>query len=405
LILCLALLGFLSRQSEVIINEANVSAEKLTRAQTQSQRGAAHVQTAISSKLDKKFILDGPFRLPLTEAGFAGCYLFCNTDVLLEAPDNTWCVCQADGNTCGDYSAECRDTPQKKKSPPDYSSVSSVQFPLLHNGPEKTILDIVTVVQADVKLSALVAWLEWLRFAGAGYFHVYDCSASVTSQPGPLELSLRPLVSEGFVFYTRWKQHCTTFPSSWASSQIAAWADVTEQHGAGTSAWRAMLEVGLVPVLTNEEHHPGFLAKYLLDVSTAVGVVYFQAHKGSTTRSQYCSRLSHANGFGIYKGGSVLKESHSEALVFKLGDPEAFMGREAANVLQEMSLKETLFAGVPSFQLVAGVRNPGTGIVARVAPPATAESFAAIAKGSISGVKETRVVSGFAVEGAKVWPP
>jgi hypothetical protein len=100
----------------------------------------------------------------------------------------------------------------------------------------------------------------------------------------------------------------------------------------------------------------------------------------------------------------MLKESHSEAVVFKLGDPEAFMGREAANVLQEMSLKETLFAGVPTFQLVASIRNPGTGIVARV-DPAAAEPFAAIAKGSISGFKEARVVSGVAVEGAKVWPP
>ena len=417
----------------------------------------------------------GPF--PVVEASQAGfvasCALRCGTDILLPATSSTHRdskLCSCDAKTCSatiptaypccpDMTQKCGTAALEAAFATTGAATLSAPlpipgFPPMHNGPEANAVDVLAVVPSrGVSTAALSEWLEWLRYAGVGLFHIYDCGDAA----GAIRSFLAPYIAEGYVVYSSWAGRCgravdpgadgAALKASWATLQLKAWDDVTRVHGrtTGVALWRAQLEVGSLPLwaaAAAPTPDAGFLATYLLQQSATVGLVqassqFAEANAGArsssaaaTAAARYFIRVSHASGFGIHKGGSWLETVSSAGVdtgdtggggicISSLVSAEdagrtplaARVPLDAYTKLNKLAESETLFAGLPSIHLRAKAAS-------QLAMPLhdlsqAAAAAAGHADASMGGAQsqqhaqDTNLASAsdHHVASARVWPP
>ena len=119
--------------------------------------------------------------LVLKIEGSSSCRHYCNSDIkLVGISDVVACSCSdsciGSQNCCTDHGRWCGRSSAKSPAEP---YAAGLGFPVYHNGPQTTALDAVLLVSlgsAPVSaVAGLLKWLRWLRYAGVGRFHVYDC--------------------------------------------------------------------------------------------------------------------------------------------------------------------------------------------------------------------------------------
>eukprot|EP00729_Bicosta_minor_P021142 gene21142-21191_t len=407
---------------------------------------------------DRRSVRTGPFvvDLPLSRLS---CARRCGTDVLVRlllpgpSGNNGAKPCSCDAKSCSSTiptaSQCCSDMDQKcgakARQNALLANTQSAQlsaplripgFPPMHSGPEAQVLDVLAVVPAEGILAATLSeWLEWLRFAGVGLFHIYDCGSAA----GAIHALLRPYVAEGYIVYTSWDGMCggSDTKVSWATLQVNAWDAVTRQRGpkTGGALWRAQLEVGELPLWTATNAaapDAGFVATYLLQQPATMGLVETSGQQQTAaggemkTAARYFIRVSHASGLGIYKGSSWLETAASSAVgeggicVSSGGVLQPIVERiPAASFakLNELAESETLFAGIPSVPLRSQFANHGQ--VRSNLPHAAAAAAVAAAKdhaplsATFGGGPPERQEQNMAhpqasdhhIANARVWPP
>jgi hypothetical protein len=282
-------------------------------------------------------------------------------------------ICSATGATpikcCSDLHAKCGEAVKMQAvQVPVLASAGIPGFPPLHNGPEQHVVDVVAVLPSSSTGGSemakdVIQWLEWLRYSGVGAFHLYDCGTEQTS----VASALAPYITEGYVLHTNWSGQCDGKSS--ATLQANAWEETAKMHGAraGLAVWRTQLDVGLFPLLVAHTT-AGYLAAHLLNQPTTTGVVQTKNGVAGPSGSRYFIRMSHAAGYGIYKGGSWLQTVTDQTIVVTSRAVfEAQIPFSARNAFESLVDASTLFSGIPSKalheQLARGYISPG-GIVA-----------------------------------------